>query len=180
MIRIRGEKVTLRPIRPDELDVLTEAYRRPDFPIPGRPPPPSKVRRRIERTGRFVSGRLELGVEAEGRLVGDVDARAPANAFPPGVFEIGVSLFDPEDRGKGYGIEATRLITDHLFDAEEADRVQASTAQENTPMRRVLERLGFVEEGILRAFFPAGEGRDDYVLYAMTRADWLARESGPA
>jgi RimJ/RimL family protein N-acetyltransferase len=39
-------------------------------------------------------------------------------------------------------------------------------------MRRVLEKLGFVNEGTLRAFFPAENGRDDYVLYALTRSDW--------
>jgi RimJ/RimL family protein N-acetyltransferase len=50
--------------------------------------------------------------------------------------------------------------------------VQASTAAGNTAMRRVLEKLGFVYEGTLRAFMPAAEGRDDYVMYAVTRPDW--------
>jgi len=50
--------------------------------------------------------------------------------------------------------------------------VQASTAADNIAMRRVLEKLGFMYEGTLRSFMPAGEGRDDYVLYAVTRSDW--------
>lgn len=174
MIRIPGQRVTLRPLRADELDVLAEAYRRPDAGLPGAPQTRAKLRRRIERSGSVWNGRLELGVEAEGRLVGDVDARSPQTAYPPGVWEIGISLFDPDDRGKGYGLEATRLVTDHLFDAEEAARVQATTDQENAPMRGVLERLGFRYEGTLRAFFPAGGGRADYVMYAVTRDDWLA------
>jgi RimJ/RimL family protein N-acetyltransferase len=52
--------------------------------------------------------------------------------------------------------------------------VQASTAADNTAMRRVLEKLGFAYEGTLRAFMPSENGRDDYVLYAVTRSDWEA------
>jgi RimJ/RimL family protein N-acetyltransferase len=54
--------------------------------------------------------------------------------------------------------------------------VQASTAADNVAMRRVLEKLGFVYEGTLRDFMPASEGRDDYVMYSVTRRDW----EGPA
>ncbi len=173
MIRIRGEKVTLRPLRPDELDLLLAEYRHPDSPAGIRPLGREAVRRRIEQSGRVVRGRLELGVEAEGRLVGDVDARSPSHAFPPGVFEIGVAIFAAADRGKGYGSDATRLLVDHLFDAEEAARVQATTAEWNEPMRALLRRIGFVEEGLLRAYFPAPAGRDDYVMYSLTRDDWV-------
>jgi ribosomal-protein-alanine N-acetyltransferase len=178
VIRIHGQKVTLRPFRPKELDPLLAAYRSPDPPAGVGRLSRDAVRRRIERSGRLVRGRLDLGIEAEGRLVGDLDARSPANAFPPGVFEIGVSIFAAGDRGKGYGLEATRLLVDHLFDAEEAARVQATTADWNAPMRALLARLGFSEEGVLRAFFPTARGRDDYVMYSLTRQEWLDAGDG--
>jgi RimJ/RimL family protein N-acetyltransferase len=177
VIRIPGQKVILRPLRRDELDRLVESYRRTAPALGLRPPKRDVIRRRVERSGRLIRGQLDLGVEAEGRLVGDVEARTPANAFPPGVYEIGVTVFDDGDRGRGYGFEATRLLVDHLFDAEEAARVQATTAEWNRPMRGILARLGFHEEGLLRAYFPAGDSRDDYVMYAMTREDWLALEA---
>jgi [ribosomal protein S5]-alanine N-acetyltransferase len=104
--------------------------------------------------------------------VGEIDARCPANAFPPGVFEVGIELYADEDRGRGYGAAAVRQIVDRLFAREGAERVQASTAADNAAMRRVLEKLGFVYEGTLRDFMPAGEGREDYVMYAVTRRDW--------
>jgi RimJ/RimL family protein N-acetyltransferase len=173
VIRIHGEAVTLRPLKPEELYLLLAEYRRPDQPAALRPVGREAVRRRIERSGRIVRGRLELGIEVGGRLVGDVDARSPADAFPPGVFEIGLAVFSEGDRGRGYGTEATRLLVDHLFDAEQAARVQATTAAWNEPMRAVLRRVGFAEEGVLRSFFPSREGRDDYVMYALTREDWL-------
>lgn len=178
MIRIHGEKVTLRPLGRDEIDVLVNEYRRAVPPTGTRRANRRAIRRRVERSGRLVRGRLALAIEAEGRLVGDVDARSGSNAFPPGVFEIGVTVFAEQDRGKGYGMEATRLLVDHLFDAEEAARVQAATAERNEPMRAVLRRLGFAEEGVLRAYFPAAGSRDDYVMYSLTRDDWLGAADG--
>jgi RimJ/RimL family protein N-acetyltransferase len=179
VIRIPGQKVTLRPLRRDEVDRVVSSYRRTAPALGLKSPSREAIHRRVERSGRLVRGQLDLAIEAEGRLVGDVEARAPAHAFPPGVYEIGVTVFDDGDRGHGYGLEATRLLVDHLFDAEEAARVQASTAEWNGPMRAILARLGFHEEGVLRAYFPAGDSREDYVMYAITRADWLAGDADP-
>jgi len=130
-----------------------------------------RIARRLATSGALVSGRLELAIEAGGRLIGDIQARAPENAFPPDVYEIGITIHHRADRGRGYGTEAIGLLTDHLFDALGAERVQAGTALWNEPSRRAFTRLGFREEGVMRAFMPSGESRDDYVLLALTRAD---------
>jgi RimJ/RimL family protein N-acetyltransferase len=133
-----------------------------------------RMRRRIANSGRLVGGWLDLAIDAEGSLVGEIDARHPPRAMPPGVYELGIALFDEEVRGRGYGTEAIALLTAHLFAELGAERVQASTAVDNSAMRRVFEKLGFAKEGVMRSYMPAGESRDDYVLYAVTRADWTA------
>ena len=133
-----------------------------------------RMRRRIANSGRLVGGWLDLAIDAEGSLVGEIDARHPPRAMPPGVFELGIALFAEEVRGRGYGTEAIALLTAHLFEELGAERVQASTAVDNSAMRRVFEKLGFAKEGVMRSYMPAGESRDDYVLYAVTRADWTA------
>ena len=167
--------VTLRAFRPDEIDLVWEARKRRASPTsPITPGSRRAIQRQIERSGRVYDGFLRLAVDVDGALVGEIDARCPASAFPPGVFEIGIELYDDEDRGRGYGTEALRQLVERLFAREGAGRVQASTAADNTAMRRVLEKLGFVYEGTLRGFMPSDEGRDDYVLYAMTRRDWEA------
>jgi RimJ/RimL family protein N-acetyltransferase len=43
-------------------------------------------------------------------------------------------------------------------------------------MRRVLERLGLVEEGILRSWYPPEDGGVDCVMYGMTRTDYQNQE----
>jgi RimJ/RimL family protein N-acetyltransferase len=164
--------VELRPLRLEELDVLWEARRAEDarWSQPARPGARRRLQARIERSGRLVDGFLELGIEAEGRLVGTVQARRPENAMPPGVFELGIELF-AADRGRGYGREAVEQMVELLMRTHGAHRVQASTSVENSAMRRVLERLGWQLEGVMREFMPTPDGAlDDYALYAITRS----------
>jgi RimJ/RimL family protein N-acetyltransferase len=171
VITLEGERLRLRPLHEDDLDVLWQA-RVDASAYPGANPMlRDELQRRIDISGRFVDGWLYLGIEADGRLVGEIDARQPSRSLPAGVFELGIALFQDADRGRGLGTEAVRLLAGHLFDSEGAGRVQASTWVENTAMRRVFERLGFVEEGILRSFMPSDRGRDDYALYAMVSGD---------
>jgi RimJ/RimL family protein N-acetyltransferase len=165
--------VTLRVFHADELEVVWKARKLRASPTsPITPGAKRAIQRQIERSGRLYDGFLKLAIDVGGRLVGEIDARCPVNAFPPGVFEVGIELYEDADRGRGYGAEAVRQLVDRLFAREGAERVQASTAADNTAMRRVLEKLGFVYEGTLRAFMPAGDGRDDYVMYAVTRPEW--------
>ena len=90
--------------------------------------------------------------------------KVPASARPAVSKSPGRSCCD--DRGK-----AIRLLTRYLFEREQAGRVQASTWVENHAMRRVFQKLGFVEEGVLHAYMPSERGRDDYVVYAIVSAD---------
>ncbi len=165
----------LRPFRSEEIDsaVLrmagmvnaTEAQRR-------------RRRERLERSGSKSGWELLFAIEADGRLVGDAQGRSSEDAMPPGVWEIGIELYDDDDRGRGFGREAVALLASHLFELEGAIRVQATTDLENASMRRVLEVLGFEIEGVLRGFMPDPGGRPrDYAMYGMTRSDWEQERS---
>jgi RimJ/RimL family protein N-acetyltransferase len=172
VITLGDERLCLRPLREQELDTLWRARVSGAATVTAPTPEAyDELRRRIDNSGNLVDGWLFLGIEVEGRLVGEIDARRPRGSLPEGVFELGISLFDEVDRGRGLGTEAIRLLTRHLFESENAARVQASTWVENTAMRRVFEKLGFVQEGTLRSFMPSEGGRDDYALYSIVGAD---------
>lgn len=151
--------VRLRAITPEDVPSLAAGEEEAE-----------RLRRRLQRKPTLEDGGFwALGVEADGRLVGEIQARAPQHCFLPGVCEIGIEL-KPEAQGRGIGREAVALFAEQLF-AQGLARVQASTAVSNAPMRRVLEALGWELEGILRAYGPSeGGGREDYALYAITRA----------
>ncbi len=168
MVKLAGVSVLLRPPELHDVDALVAGSGDGSFGTSGDEGR-AKLLGRIERRPTLEDGGfLSFVIEVGGEPVGDIQARAPKNGFPPGVCELGITLF-PAARGQGYGLEAVRLLTEHLLDSG-WPRVQASTAVGNAAMRRVLERCGYAEEGILRAFAPADDGgREDYVLYAATR-----------
>ena len=176
-VRISGERVTLRPFTDDEVAeverrVYEQAGSREDrFEFPTGPPPRSELRERLMDSGRFSNGMLDLAVEADGALAGEIQARNPKGCTPRGVYSLGIAL-SRENRGRGIGREAVQLITGHLFTQEGAHRVELSTDVENQAMRTAAERAGFVLEGVLRSFFVTEDGPRDYALYAMTRTDW--------
>jgi RimJ/RimL family protein N-acetyltransferase len=163
---LRGERVTLRPFREGEFALALA--RQPSEDAEGR----EVRRRRLALSGTRTAWEILFAIEAEDRLVGDVQARCSDQAMPPGVWEIGLDLWEPSDRGRGLGSETVRLITSHLFDAERAHRVQATTDVGNAAMRRSLEKCGFTFEGVLRGFMPVADGApQDYAMYATTRDD---------
>jgi ribosomal-protein-alanine N-acetyltransferase len=85
--------------------------------------------------------------------------------------EIGYNLI-PSERGKGYGTEAVKLLIDYLFLSKDIMRIQAQTDPRNVGSKRVLEKVGFKPEGILRkSEFVRGEWRDRAV-YSILREEW--------
>jgi RimJ/RimL family protein N-acetyltransferase len=172
--RLAGDRVTLRAYRESEAPRLVETWADAEWFAPRGTEPrelAERVHERIARSGSFAEGVIILAIEAGGRLVGEVQARQPVNGLPRGVFELGIELFEQGDRGRGLGAEAVAAITRHLFADEGAHRVQLTTDVENTPMRRVAERLGFSFEGVLRSFMPEPGGARDYAMYAITKSD---------
>ena len=178
MIELRGDHVLLRGFRPEEVPLALQQMQT----IPASEPMSEmdeavrERRERLERSGQRNGWEIMLAVEAGGRLVGDVQGRSPRFAIPPGVWELGIELWDAADRGRGIGRETVALLSSYLFDSEGAIRVQATTDVDNVSMRRVLEVLGFDFEGVLHGFMPdaAGPARD-YAMYGVTRGAWKAR-----
>jgi RimJ/RimL family protein N-acetyltransferase len=172
VIDIAGNRVRLRSLTLDDVEPLAAAMEADATSFgPGGEEARARLRKQIERSPTLEDGEfLDVAVEVDGRLIGDVQARKPPRAWPAGVCEIGISLF-ADARGQGYGREAVTLFTDYLF-GEGLERVQASTAVGNTAMRRVLELVGYGFEGVLRSYGPTPDGgREDYAMYAATREE---------
>jgi RimJ/RimL family protein N-acetyltransferase len=157
VVELAGKRVLLRAMAPADVEALAEgeAHR-------------GRLLKQLERSPTLADGGfLGLVVIGDGAVLGDIQARAPKNGFPPGTCEIGITLF-PDARGRGFGLEAVTLFTEYLL-REEMDRVQASTAVDNVAMRTVLERAGYEFEGVLRSYAPGDDRREDYAMYAAVR-----------
>ncbi|OYU95499.1 MAG: GNAT family N-acetyltransferase [Bacteroidetes bacterium B1(2017)] len=69
----------------------------------------------------------------------------------------------PKHWGKGYATETVTLILGFTFNTLKLHRVTAGCATENTASIRVLEKCGFIREGMCRKILPIrGNWMDNY------------------
>ncbi len=96
-----------------------------------------------------------------------------------GVDSVELNCYLSEDYARqGYMKEALACILDRLFDAG-AERVAARAFAPNVASRRLLESLGFRQEGLLRrAMRGYGGVVFDDTLYSVDRAAWSAARDG--
>jgi ribosomal-protein-alanine N-acetyltransferase len=112
---------------------------------------------------------LPFSIEVEGALAGGINL----NVIVRGVFEnayLGYWL-DEAHGGRGIATEAVRQAVDHAFGPAGLHRVQAAVIPRNVPSLRVLEKLGFREEGYAERYLCIDGVWEDHRLFALTRAD---------
>lgn len=73
---------------------------------------------------------------------------------------------------QGFATEAADALLQWAFDTLDLNRVQAETDTRNTPSARVLEKLGFVREGMLREDCIVNDEVSDSWVYGLLRRQW--------
>jgi len=76
--------------------------------------------------------------------------------------------------GTGANAESKALIAGLAFRALGLERLTAYAGVDNGRSQAALERLGFVREGVLRAWHRHGDRVHDVVVYGLLRAEWEA------
>lgn len=85
-----------------------------------------------------------------------------------------------EHWGQGLVPEAARALLRHGFEKMGLNRIQAHVLPEAAPSAKVLEKLGFLREGVLRET-GYWKGRFwDKVSYSLLKREWQAREGAAA
>ncbi len=159
--------VSLGPLNETAIEPMREAIRT----IGGKDVSVDDVRRRVAASGEWADHGIEFGVWRGDMLLGVVQAIACPFRDLPHVYEVGILIIDPGQRGKGLGFQAIHMLLAYLFDERRALRVWFTTDEDNVAMRRLGEHIGFRLEGTLRGGREV-EGRlIDEVLYGMTRDD---------
>ncbi len=133
---------------------------------------PEKIERFRDRfmlSGQWFDHYLHLAIEADGELVGDMQLRHCDFTMPPGALHMGLELA-PESRGHGIGTQALKAVASYAF-GEGHHRLEGSTSQENTGMRKAFEKAGWKFEGILHDLFLEGGNPVDYYSYAISKFD---------
>ncbi|MCL4561993.1 MAG: GNAT family N-acetyltransferase [Chloroflexi bacterium] len=156
---IRGEKVSLRPVRETDLDSLFELINDLDLRgeyLDGKIYTEVDFKNRFHRHGFWEEEEGFLLICAAERVVGRIGYSKTMPYFNG--LELWYMIFKPEDRNKGYTSEALRLMVKYLFNTRPINRLQLLTDSQNQASRRVAEKCGFTFEGTARgAVFHRGE-----------------------
>lgn len=82
-------------------------------------------------------------------------------------------LLDSAQWGHGYAQEAARLVLAYAFDALELARVEADIDPRNIASCRLVERLGFQREGLLRERWHVAGETTDTAFYGLLAREFL-------
>ena len=79
--------------------------------------------------------------------------------------------------GRGLAREAATAALDWAFRSLRLHRVEADIDPRNDASRRILQRLGFTSEGVLRERFFVGDKATDSEIFGLLAEDWIKRET---
>jgi RimJ/RimL family protein N-acetyltransferase len=178
---LRGERVGLRAVGPDDVRVFVEelnndvevmivasgGYWRPQsyaaaerrFAKDAEDPPEDRIGFAVEELSTSkLAGQAQLwGVDSHNRTG-----------------HLGYSLL-PACRGRGLGKDAIAVLCDYGFRVRGLHRLQIDTLASNGASRGAAEANGFVLEGQLRCSAWVGGAFEDEVVYGMLVDEWRAR-----
>ncbi|MFD1739560.1 GNAT family N-acetyltransferase [Bacillus salitolerans] len=95
--------------------------------------------------------------------------------FVPGdKYVLGYSL-DRDLYGKGYMTEAVQLMVKFAFKQIGAHRIEAGVMPRNIGSAKVLEKVGFVREGIAREYLKIHDTWEDHIMYSLLEKDLIGK-----
>ena len=172
---LTGEKVVVRALEKPDMDRLHEfandyeLYLMADDEefVP-------KSREQVEKMFADLDKNPEevgpFGIEADGKLIGTCglhhfDKHSRVCAF-------GITIFDRDYLGKGYGRDAVRVLIEYAFVHRNMHKLWLTVYADNTRAIRSYKALGFVEEGLQKQQV-WNQGRyKDWLYMGLLRSDW--------
>lgn len=86
---------------------------------------------------------------------------------------VGIGIAKIENRSKGYGREAVKLMLDYGFKYLGMERITANTLEINQGAQKVMERLGFTLEGRERKAVYLNGNKYDRLCYGILKEEYF-------
>ena len=183
--RLAHGEIEVRPLRARDAGAWSETRVRNQrwlSPWEGRPPAQApapwkdrhstavfalmlRATRREARAGRMLPFAVIVGGSLSGQIT--------VNSIVRGAFDCGYVGYWVDERvaGRGVTTAALALVLRHCFTEVGLHRIEANVRPENTASRRVVDKLGFREEGLHARYLFIDEDWRDHVTYALLRED---------
>jgi RimJ/RimL family protein N-acetyltransferase len=116
----------------------------------------------------LLPGWFQYAIALDGLLIGDIGLNTFDNLMQA---DIGYTLA-PAYQGRGYATEAVGGLLEHLFTDRDLHRVSAECDARNVSSARLLERLGFQQEGFRPENTWFKDEWTDDLLFGLLRKNW--------
>jgi len=174
-VTLTTPRLLLRPIRHEDVHALFAMWSDVDAMRYFSFPAMTRLDQATDRVARVLKSSAEgsdfvctVELQATGEVLGDC-ALFHANEQCRRA-EIGFSL-QRKHWGRGYMTEAASALIEHGFDSANLRRIEADIDPRNNASAQLLERLGFVREGLLRERWIVGDEVSDSALYGLLERD---------
>jgi RimJ/RimL family protein N-acetyltransferase len=176
--------VLLRPVRASDITPLVDRRNDPevahyqDWTIPYP----------VERAEQSLTRAMELDGPTPGEwwmltvadpgdttVYGDLVVHLSENGRTA---EIGYTLAR-DAWGRGIAVDAVSALVQYLFEQIDVTRVEGRLHPDNVASAMVLERVGMLWEGRMRASYWIGDENSDDAVYGMVRSDWESWRDRP-
>lgn len=172
---LETERLLLRPFRESDAEAVFACCRNPNLGNNAGWAPHKTVEesREVLRTVFIGQDVWAMTLKSTGQLIGSVGIIPDPKRINPKVRMLGYWL-DEAEWGKGYMTEAVRAVLDYGFNGLGLSLVAASCYPHNKRSQQVLERNGFMYEGILhQAELTYDEKVYDHLCYYLSGASSL-------
>jgi ribosomal-protein-alanine N-acetyltransferase len=143
---------------------------------PLQPMTATEVAKMLESAGselsdlkKYEAYRWFVAVDAD--IVGSVSLKNISHTM--GYAEIGYGIAQTHHR-RGIATAAVGLLVDKVFTETSLRKLMAFVHDKNRPSCRVLEKLGFQEEGFLREHYVIHGRAENEILYGLLKSEWGA------
>lgn len=174
---LAGARVRLRPLRESDADDLFALHSDPRVMRYWSFPAWTERKQAVERLAQLERDNAQsefytwaTTIADADRLAGTVSLFALNRAHLRA--ELGYALASPA-WGKGYATEAVRLAIAFAFDSIGLARLEADIDPRNEASCRLVERVGFRREGLLRKRWHVAGEITDSAMYGLLREEYV-------
>ena len=168
MLTLKGEKLYLRALEPEDLEFLHELENNEEFwEVSATQAPFSKyiLKKYMENSHLDIYEVKQLRL-----VICNLDHR-PIGLIDIFYFEpkdrraaIGLLIANPEERQKGFGAESLSLVCKYCFKHLGLHQVYANITADNLRSLRLFENIGFTKAGLKKEWtFVNGRFKDEYL-----------------
>ena len=185
-LRLYGRRVMMRPLTPGDFPQWTEVRVRNDaWLTPWEPLRSSRLadptRSREAFSARCAARDRErqagtaygFGLFVDNAFAGEVNL----NNIVRGALQCGTVGYwiDRERTGHSYIAEGVAVVSRFSFDELHLHRLEICIVPRNTNSRRVMEKLGYRDEGVAERYLEINGTWEDHMRFAVTAEEWQRR-----